>query len=143
MKEFIINCIMFFAGVSAGAVIAAGLYAFLIVIGTVTRLVSRTETAKFIKLYEDIIIIGATCGNLIYVFEYSPPLNIIGLILFGGFSGVFVGCLASAIAETVETVPVFVKRIRLKVGMPYIVLSMALGKCLATFYQVFVNWSPK
>ncbi|HHT98227.1 MAG TPA: stage V sporulation protein AB [Clostridiales bacterium] len=143
MIDFIVDVLLFFIGLISGTFIAAGLYAFLIIIGTITRLVSRTETAKQIGKYEDVIVVGATCGNLIYVFEYSPPLNIIGLIIFGGFSGVFVGCLASALAETVQAIPVFSKRIKLKVGMPYIIISLGLGKCLATFYQLFINWSPK
>lgn len=56
MIDFIIDVLLFIIGLVSGTVIAAGLYAFLIIIGTITRLVSKIETAKFINKYEDVIL---------------------------------------------------------------------------------------
>lgn len=140
MKDFLTNILLFFIGISSGAVVAAGLYAFLIIIGVITRLVARTQSAEHISLYEDFIVLGATWGNIVYLFEYSPPFNIIGLVLVGTFSGIFVGCLAAALAEIVETIPVFSKRINLTTGLPIIVVVMALGKSIGSLFQIFINW---
>ncbi|MDF2542772.1 MAG: hypothetical protein K0S47_2490 [Herbinix sp.] len=138
MNNILSSILLFFTGISAGVIISGGLFAFITMIGVVTRLVSRTKTAKSEKFYEDVVILGATMGNLMYVYELRIPLGVVGLILFGVFPGIYVGCLAVALAETAQTIPIFANRVKLKVGMPIIVLSMALGKCLGALYQLFL-----
>ena len=49
-------------------------------------------------------------------------------------AGVFVGCLAVALAEVIKTFPIFVMRTKLKWGIPYIALSLALGKMAGSLY---------
>ena len=49
-------------------------------------------------------------------------------MLFGLFAGIFVGCLALAIAEMLNTIPVFARRIGFRHGLGIVVLSIALGK---------------
>jgi stage V sporulation protein AB len=50
------------------------------------------------------------------------------LILFGLFSGIFVGCLALAIAEMLDTIPIFSRRIGFRHGLGFAILAVALGK---------------
>ena len=47
---------------------------------------------------------------------------------FGLFAGIFVGCLALAIAEMLDTIPIFARRIGFRHGLGIVVLSIALGK---------------
>ena len=141
MNNFLANAIIAFIGFSAGAIIAGGLFAFIAMVGVVTRLIARTRTAKTITFYEDLVILGATLGNLFYLFDYSLPVGTVGLVVFGTFSGIFVGCLAVALAETVNAIPVFAHRVKLQKGMSFLVLSMALGKSLGTLYQLYFMWS--
>ena len=56
--------------------------------------------------------------------------------MFGGFSGMFVGCLAMALAEILNVVPIFANRIQLKKGMVYVIQSIALGKAVGAFMQM-------
>ena len=42
--------------------------------------------------------------------------------------GIFVGCLVMSLAETLKALPVFTRRIRLSVGFPWVIASIALGK---------------
>lgn len=57
--------------------------------------------------------------------------NLIGtvfLLLFGIFAGIFVGCLALAIAEMLNTIPIFARRIGFRHGLGIAILAVALGK---------------
>jgi stage V sporulation protein AB len=81
--------------------------------------------------------LGGTIGNVIIVYSIRVPIGITGIFVYGFFCGVFVGCLAMALAEVAKVVPVFAKRIKLVVGMPFIVLGIALGKCIGAFYQLY------
>lgn len=126
-------------GLTAGFVVAAGIYAFITLIGVLTRLAIRTNTANRIHLYEDLVVLGTAMGNIILLFEVKIPFGIVGLIVFGLFSGGFVGCLAIALEEVLQVFPVLTYRIRLKVGIPFIVLCLAIGKALGAFYQLVLN----
>ena len=52
-----------FAGLGAGAVIAAGIFAFLAIIGVFPRLIGVTHTAEHVLLYETLLILGGVWGN--------------------------------------------------------------------------------
>ena len=54
--------LLLFIGLSAGGVIAAGIFAFLAMIGVLPRLVGVTGTKKQIRLYETMMILGGVGG---------------------------------------------------------------------------------
>ena len=113
-----------FAGLSAGLVIAAGVFAFLAIIGVFPRLIGKTGSGSHIMLFETVLILGGSLGNAVDLLEY--PLGLGGA---GGLSvGIFVGCLVMSLAETLKALPVFTRRIRLSVGFPWVIASIALGK---------------
>ncbi len=120
---------MAFIGLSAGGVIAAGVFAFLAIIGVFPRLIGKTRTNRHILLYETVIIIGGIFGNILDIYEF--PILFGGNLVLGvfGFSvGVFVGCLVMSLAETLKTMPALTRRIHLAVGIQYIIFSLAAGK---------------
>ena len=51
-----------FAGLGAGVVIAAGIFAFLAIIGVFPRLIGVTHTVEHVKLYETLLIPGGHGG---------------------------------------------------------------------------------
>ena len=52
-----------------------------------------------------------------------------GILLISGiFSGIFIGCFALAIAEMLNTIPIFARRIGFRHGLGIAILFMALGK---------------
>ena len=59
-----------FFGLCAGGIIAAGVYAFLAIIGIFVRLMGKTGTRKHIMLYETIIILGGVLGNILDIYEF-------------------------------------------------------------------------
>ena len=107
-----------FAGLGAGAVIAAGIFAFLAIIGVFPRLIGVTHTAEHVLLYETLLILGGVWGNLadLYRVPFPFPGRIV-LVICGMSVGIFVGCLVMSLAE-----------IRLAVGLQYVILAVAAGK---------------
>lgn len=133
------NIILLVIGLAGGFTIAGGVFAFITMIGIIPRLASRTGTAKYMLLFENAIIAGGILGNLIYIFEWHVPISIVGIIVFGFFTGIFTGCLAMALAEVLNVIPIFVNRVRLTQGISFVVLAIALGKGLGAFYQLYVT----
>lgn len=134
------NFILLVISLCGGVVVAAGVFAFITMIGVFPRLAERTHTIAYSYSYETAIVAGGMAGNLITVF--MPQLPIIGtpgLLSFGIFSGVFVGCLAMALAENLKVIPVLVKRTGLRYGLPWIIAALAAGKALGSFYQFYMG----
>ena len=114
-------------------------------LGIIPRFAARTNTAKHIHWYETFLIIGGALGNSISVRELSfagggIKRGILFLLLFGLAVGMFVGCQAMALAELLQVMPILVKRLRLQIGMPVLVLAIALGKMVGSFVQMFFGW---
>lgn len=130
--------ILFGIGLAGGGVIAAGVFSFITMIGIFPRLASRTNTSAYIYYYESAIILGGTLGNILTVYNPAVPfLGKIGLFLFGFYAGIYTGCLAMALAENLKVIPVLVRRIKLKQGLPWIIAAAALGKAIGSFYQFY------
>ena len=128
--------LLLFPGLSGGICVAGGLFAFLTIVGVVTRLASGTKTAKNVVLYEDISLFGLVFGNIAYLFGNNMPIGTISLLIYGLGAGVFTGCLAAALAEIVNVIPVMVKRIKLKYGISAVMVAFALGKLAGSIYQL-------
>lgn len=124
-------------GLSAGGIIAAGVFAFIVTIGVVVRLIGKTHTAKHVRLFEDVIVFGGTAGNVVYLYQPSLPGGFPLLVLMGLGSGIFVGCLIMSLAETLDSVPVLSRRIRLSTGLQYVILGIAAGKLCGALYHFF------
>lgn len=131
------NIILIVIALAGGVTVSGGIVAFITMLGIIPRLASRTGTAKHMLLYEDCIMLGGIIGNVIAVFAIKIPMGFPGLLVFGIFSGIFVGCLAMALAETVNVIPIFTRRIKLTQGITFVLLSIALGKGLGAFYQLY------
>ncbi len=126
-------------GLSFGISVAAGIFAFITMLGVVPRLAHRTGTAVHLYAYETCIIVGGALGNILILFERRILLGNVGLIIYGLFSGIFVGCLAMALAENLRVMPIFSQRLNIRKGMPIIVLMLALGKVAGTIFQYFFS----
>ncbi len=144
-KEFLLG----FAGLCYGLLSAAGVFTVLVAVGLVPRFAGKTRTGRHVVLYEEMVIAGTIAGGALSVFgedwkpelffrwmeEHSPLLEKIWvaagtlfLAAFGLFCGMFIGCLALAIAEMLDSIPIFARRISFRHGIGLAVLSMAAGK---------------
>lgn len=110
-------------GTSFGLLAAAGVFTVLVAVGIVPRFAGKTHTAGHVLLYEDMVIWGTVVGCIVSIFEryfhigirlfrMGVPFSVVqvggnfvtGII--GLFSGMFIGCLALAIAEMLDSIPI-------------------------------------
>lgn len=124
-----------FIGLASGLTVAAGTFAFLIVLGVIPRMIGKCNRAAETLMFENAIILGGIFGNLISVFEQIKlPFGVIFLCVYGLSAGIFVGCMAVALAEILDTFPITFRRLGLKIGLPWVMIMMALGKCAGSLY---------
>ena len=87
------KCLLAFFGLCAGGIIAAGVYAFLAIIGVFVRLMGKTGTRKHIFLYETVIILGGVLGNILDIYEFpiymGPYLGTLFICAYGLSVGIF------------------------------------------------------
>lgn len=133
--------ILWFMGISFGLVTSAGVFALITVIGIIPRLAGKSRTASHVRLYEWAIILGGVLGNLQYLLGVTLPFGKPGLAVFGLGCGIFVSCLVMSLTETLDVFPIMVRRTRMKVGLPWLILAFALGKCIGAFLFFWKGWS--
>jgi len=133
-------------GLTYGFLSAAGVFTVFVAVGLVPRFAGKTHTARKVLLYEEMVVLGTIAGSFLSVFpEYSQVgallqesfpqfsevwkgFGIVSQIFFGLFSGMFVGCLALAIAEMLDSIPIFTRRISFRHGIGLAIFCMAVGK---------------
>ena len=123
-------------GLSAGVTVAGGLFSFVVSLGVVSDFADRTHTGKHILLYEMSVAFGGIIGNILSVYEITIPVGVGGLMLFG----IFVGCWSMALAEILNVFPIFIRRVKVLKGIPYIILSIAIGKGIGACLFFFKGW---
>lgn len=129
--------IFVFIGLGGGFIAAGGVFALLTIIGIVTRLAKRTQTDSYVKLYENVIIVGAVTGNVLSI--YRPVLggNNAIISVYGVFTGAFVGCLAIALAESLKVTSVCMRRIDIGKSLKIILIFVMLGKVIGSLLYYF------
>ncbi|MCD8119049.1 MAG: stage V sporulation protein AB [Lachnospiraceae bacterium] len=134
-----------FAGFCSGLLAAGGVFALISTINILPRLASKTKTEDSVLLYENMILFGGVTGCVISTTEFHFALGdgvaLAVLMIYFLFSGIFVGCLATALAETINTIPVYFRRARLTVGLGWVVLALALGKSFGNLLQYLMGWT--
>lgn len=124
--------ILIIVGLSAGGIISAGVFSFITSIGIIPRIAGNTHTGKYIRYFEDIVILGGTLGGILSVLEIKINLGTGVAAVYGIMSGIFVGCLAVALAETLNAMAVFTRRVYLRKGLRIIIYAIALGKMMGS-----------
>lgn len=131
-------------GFASGIAIAAGTFAFIIMIGIIPRVIGRSHTGEHILCYENAVLLGGIIGNILSVFlDIRIPLGRPLLIIFGFCAGIFVGSVAVALAEILQALPIFFRRVKIKEGLPWLMIFMALGKMVGGFFYFFCDIAAK
>ena len=140
------NIFLAVVGASYGLLAAAGVFTVLVAVGLVPRFAGKTHTARKVVLYEEMVIFGTIAGSVLSIFpeycqfgawwqQHIPAWQAVwqgagtlAQAIFGLFAGMFIGCLALAIAEMLDSIPIFARRISFRHGIGLAVLAMAAGK---------------
>ncbi len=144
-------------GLGAGILVSAGVFTVLLSVGLVPRFAGKTHTGGKVFLYEEMVVFGTLVGCLASVFpgavifcrewlqERMDESGAFGCLvlateaLTGLFAGIFVGCLALAIAEMLDSIPILTRRIGFRHGLGLMVLSIAMGKAVGSLLYF---WHP-
>jgi hypothetical protein len=127
-------------GMSAGVVVAGGLFSFIVELGVISDFADRTHTANRILLYEDAVSAGAILGNVFQIFRIGIPGQSVLLAFFGLFAGIFVGCWSMALAEILNVFPIFMRRARIVRYAAVCILMLALGKGIGAGLFFWKGW---
>ncbi len=134
-------------GVSAGLLISCGVFTVLFVIGLIPRFAGKTHTGDKVLWYEESVIFGTLIGGIFSLFDSRIDIGrylgtaeqLVVLSVSGVFAGIFVGCLALAIGEMLNTIPIFSRRIGYRHGLGLAITSMAVGKFVGSLYYFYVG----
>lgn len=137
-------------GIFCGLMVSGGVFTALLALGLVPRFAGKTHTANKVLTYESAVVTGCITGGLLSVFSVPELLadNLYKLLFFksetwntiadgmmaggGFFGGCFVGCVALAIAEMLDSIPIFARRVSFKKGLGIAVLAVAIGKTMGS-----------
>ena len=70
-------------GLAAGGFTAAGYFAVITSVGMINRIVDVTNTKAYIPYFEEVIIWGASLGNVWFIFDLPLPTGMPGAVLYG------------------------------------------------------------
>jgi stage V sporulation protein AB len=124
MKTLVAMLVAFANGLTVGS----GLVAFLAIIGLVPRLAEVTHTEHSLRWYQLVMVLGSTLATLELIYPANFHLPGYMSIIPGIFMGLFVGCLAAALAEVLNVLPVMTRRVGLLIYIRFLLLAMILGK---------------
>ena len=79
-------------GLAAGGFTAAGYFAVITSVGMINRIVDVTNTKAYIPYFEEVIIWGASLGNVWFIFDLPLPVC---RVLF--YTVCFPGCLSDCL----------------------------------------------
>ena len=128
-------------GLFSGAAAAGGTFSLLVKIGIFTRIAEFLKEGNRLRILESGLILGGVIGNLFSLFMIPLRGGWPVLALYGAFSGMFVGWLAMALAETLNVFPIMFRRMKLKYGAGLVVLCLGIGKMLGSLLFFFKHWT--
>ncbi|MCL2253344.1 MAG: stage V sporulation protein AB [Lachnospiraceae bacterium] len=141
--------LMVICAFSFGIICSAGVFTVLVAVGLIPRFAGKLNIAKHIMFLEEMVVFGTITGGVISIFpkffelgdavyknqlfgaathEIWPLAGMAVGIIYGVFSGMFVGCLALAIAEMLDSIPIFARRAGFREGIGIVIIAFACGK---------------
>ena len=115
-----------FTGLCSGFIIAGGLTGLMIGLSIIPRYAGITHTL----------------GNLFFLFHWNIRFGTPFLILYGLFSGIFLGGWIMALAEMADIFPIFARRSRFQRGLSFTILCIAAGKTVGALIYYYNGWLP-
>ena len=123
---------------SGGIAVGGAYISFVTILGIIPRLIQLTDTSKYKYLYEGLYILGTIGFTILEFSDFYIELGSIIIVIIGLFFGIYVGLFSSALAETLNVLPVISKNFKIKKNMKQVFYALALGKASgALYYFVF------
>ena len=132
------SALVMLIGFASGVLVSGAVFAFITIVGVVPRLAQKTNSTRYIKVYESAIFAGGLMG---VAFSFFAPAGAWGFWLLpvvGLAAGIFYGCLAMSLAEVLNVIPILARRARLQRGMFFLVMAIAIGKMVGALLYFLV-----
>ena len=151
-------------GLSFGLLSSAGVFTVLSSVGLIPRFAGKMHVADKVFALEEAVIFGTILGCIVSVFpdcfqagnyllsrepcgeSTAAVVRVAGtvfLCFYGFLSGIFIGCLAFAIAEMLDSIPIFARRASFRHGLGVAIAAAAFGKLFGSLFyfsrQIFLS----
>lgn len=121
-------------GLGAGTVLGTGIVSFISMIGVIPRLLSQPKIRSHYLAAGTAASLGIIVGTIFYTCEVYLPIPNILIGIFSLGYGMFIGCLAIALTEVLDVIPIMQRRLKLKKGLHLIIVVLSIGKLVGTLY---------
>lgn len=142
LKSLLASVIGFCSGIG----VAAGTFAFLLVIRVIPRMLQKAKLEHRVIYIENMVFRGILFGTILSLFSWKKRwlFELLGktvLTFFGISAGIFTGCIAVALAEILDTFPIFFRRIGIKEEYSEpLLFVMALGKMMGSLFFFLMGY---
>ena len=124
---------------ASGIAISGGYFAFISLIGIFPKLLEKVKGARHYMSIESLLAFGATLANAVYLFDIPVRVTWLGYSVVCLFGGIFVGCLAGALTEVLNVIPIAARRFSVRRNLPYVIYALAAGKLIGSLISVAVG----
>ncbi len=136
--RILLDLISGFVGFCEGLLTGGSVIALVVILEVIPRICEFSGTEKYTWIYDDFTVLGAVWGSLSAYISIKFNFGIIPVIVWGLFSGTFVGIVAVALADVLDVIPVVLKRLRIENYVTVFVITMLLGRMLGAlvYYRI-------
>ena len=144
---FLKSFLLLITGLASGVGVAAGTFAFLLVIRVLPRMIQKAKLNHKIVFIENMVIRGLLFGTLLSLFTWKKRwlFALLGktlLTIYGLSAGIFAGCISVALAEILDTFPIFFRRLKIEENyVENFLFIMAIGKMVGSLFYFFAGYA--
>lgn len=144
---FLKSFLLLITGLASGVGVAAGTFAFLLVIRVLPRMIQKAKLNHKIVFIENMVIRGILFGTLLSLFTWKKRwlFALLGktlLTIYGLSAGIFAGCISVALAEILDTFPIFFRRLKIEENyVENFLFIMAIGKMVGSLFYFFAGYA--
>ena len=144
---FLKSFLLLITGLASGVGVAAGTFAFLLVIRVLPRMIQKAKLNHKIVFIENIVIRGLLFGTILSLFTWKKRwlFALLGktlLTIYGLSAGIFAGCISVALAEILDTFPIFFRRLKIEENyVENFLFIMAIGKMVGSLFYFFAGYA--
>jgi len=138
--DIVADSLIILTGLAQGMAVGIAFVSFITILDVVYRLLQVSDTSNYLRIYEKSLIISFSLFGFLDLIEYRLRLGSLTIIFTGLMMGIFIGLLASALAEVLNVIPIIVNRLNTQKYIQYILISIIAGKVFGSLiYWLKIN----
>ncbi len=138
--DIVADSLIILTGLAQGIAVGIAFASFITILDVVYRLLQVSDTSNYLRIYEKSLIISFSLFGFLDLIEYRLRLGSLTIIFTGLMMGIFIGLLASALAEVLNVIPIIVNRLNTQKYIQYILISIIAGKVFGSLiYWLKIN----